>query len=264
MPKKRQKRIQKSKQEKNRKLIIYVLIIVFVCLAVFLLSRNDFSKGLKFLEERAGLNISKIEEKLDEARKKEFADSVNNGETSIFAGYKDSVLMGDSRVVGFSTYHYVPDNQVFAVAGGTLEDISNWVEDIGRIKPKYIYISFGVNDMGLEIGKDKGEDGYAQVLKEQVGKLLEVSPNSKIIVNSIIDATPEAVAKSPAWSKVGEYNAQLKKACEEMNWYYVDNSALSNQGTAPIYQPDGVHFTDSFYYEWAANMLKSQYPDLQI
>lgn len=182
----------------------------------------------------------------------------------MFAGYKDSVLVGDSRVVGFSNYGFVPGNQVFAVAGGTLEDISEWVDGIGQMKPKYIYISFGVNDMGLEIGKDKGENGYGQVLKEQVGKLLEVSPNSKIIVNSIINATPAAVEKSPAWAQVDNYNAQLKEACEEMGWYYVDNSALSNGGTAPIYQPDGVHFLENFYYEWAANMLSSQYPGIQI
>lgn len=215
------------------------------------------------MEEREKLDAAVIEDEIYQSQFSEMVQGINSGEYSIFSGYKDAVLLGDSRINAYVGYGFLPRSQIFAVNGDTIEGISQWKDQIAQIQPKYIYISYGVNDMGLCVGEDRGEDGYKEVLIEQVNELLEVSPDSKIIVNSIIDDTPAALENAPAWAKIDEYNRQLKEACEEMGWDYVDNSALSKKGTADIYQSDGVHFVQDFYYDWSKNMLKSQFTGIE-
>lgn len=106
--------------------------------------------------------------------------------------------------------------------------------------------------MGMQLD-DAG--GYDKVYQEQIQKVLERCPDATIAVNSIIPATDEAVAESPRWNKVDEYNAKVKSMCQENGWIYIDNTEISQNGDAPIYQADGVHFLPSFYTTWAENMI---------
>lgn len=178
---------------------------------------------------------------------------------SIWNLFDDAVLIGDSRVYGFMSYGFVPANQVLAAGGYTIQNIPEYLGNVALLQPEVIYLSFGINDMGLNIGQEEGENGYAKVYTRQIQSLLEQAPQALIVVNSVIDATPTAVANSPRWNKVADFNRQIKQMCQANGWIYVDNDDLAQGGTAPIYNADGVHLVSTFYEPWAKNMLKARF-----
>lgn len=177
---------------------------------------------------------------------------------SVWNLFDNAMLIGDSRVYGFMSYGFIPANQVKAAGGYTINNIPEFLSAVQAMQPEVIYLSFGINDMGLNIGQEEGEDGYGIVYTRQIESLLE-RVDAKIVVNSVIDATPAAVARSPRWDKVADFNRQIKQMCQEHNWIYVDNDSLAQGGNAPIYNADGVHLVSTFYEPWAKNMLKARY-----
>lgn len=217
--------------------------------------------GLEYLTAQENIDFTQISSKVDERNRADAMTRISNPDDimSMWSLFKNTILMGDSRVYGFMSYGFLPENQVLAAAGYTINNIPDFEDTIAAQQPRVIYFSYGVNDMGLNIGANEGENGYQAVYERNIKALLEKSPNSKIFVNSIIEPTPEALAKNPNWNKVDDFNRQIKEMCERNGWTYVDNSALSAGGTAPIYASDGVHFFSTFYEEWAKNMLTAQY-----
>ncbi len=221
--------------------------------------------GLDFLTTQENSDLAGINSRVDERNRQDALtrfNNVNEGIGSVWTLFKDSIIMGDSRVYGFKSYGFLPENQVLAEAGYTINNITEYLDTITATQPKVIYLSYGVNDMGLDIGREEGDNGYQTIYERNIKAILEKSPNSKIVVNSIIDPTPAAIAAAPRWDKVDDFNRQIKEMCERNGWTYVDNSSLADNGNAPIYAPDGIHFLSTFYETWAKNMLKAQYTGL--
>lgn len=181
---------------------------------------------------------------------------------SVWNLFEDAMLIGDSRVYGFMSYGFIPASQVKAAGGYTINNIPEFLSAVAAMQPEVIYLSFGINDMGLNIGQEEGVDGYKVVYTRQIEALLENVPNATIVVNSVIDATPAAVARSPRWDKVADFNRQIKEMCQEHDWIYVDNDPLAQNGNAPIYNADGVHLVSTFYEPWAKNMLQARYSEI--
>ena len=227
--------------------------------------QGTMKAGLDFLTTQENSDLAGINSRVDERNRQDALtrfNNVNEGIGSVWTLFKDAVIMGDSRVYGFKSYGFLPENQVLAEAGYTINNITEYLDTIAATQPKVIYLSYGVNDMGLDIGREEGDNGYQTVYERNIKALLERSPNSKIVVNSIIDPTPAAIAEAPRWDKVDDFNRQIREMCERNGWTYVDNSSLADNGNAPIYAPDGIHFLSTFYETWAKNMLKAQYAGL--
>ncbi len=263
-----QKNIKRKKKSKHRirNLLISLLVVGIGSLGGLWYYRNlTYQKllqpGLEYLTAQENIDLTQISSKVDERNRTDAMTRISNPDDimSMWSLFKNTVLMGDSRVYGFMSYGFLPENQVLAAAGYTINNIPEFEDTIAAQQPSVIYLSYGVNDMGLNIGANEGENGYQAVYERNIKALLEKSPNSKIFVNSIIEPTPEALAKNPNWNKVDDFNRQIKEMCARNGWTYVDNSALSAGGTAPIYASDGVHFFSTFYEEWAKNMLMAQY-----
>ena len=258
---------RKSKlKHRLRTLLILLLIVGISSVGGLWYYRNlTYQKllqpGLEYLSTQENIDFTEISSKVDERNRADAMTRISNPDDimSMWSLFKNTILMGDSRVYGFMSYGFLPENQVLAAAGYTINNIPEFEDTIAAQQPGVIYLSYGVNDMGLNIGANEGENGYQTVYERNIKALLEKSPNSKIFVNSIIEPTPEALAKNPNWNKVEDFNRQIKEMCERNGWTYVDNSALSAGGTAPIYASDGVHFFSTFYEEWAKNMLTAQY-----
>lgn len=213
------------------------------------LSDSDTEYFTEVTSERESAPVAKVD--LD--------DLIEQAGGSVWNLFDDAVLIGDSRVYGFMSYGFIPSNQVLAAGGYTIQNISEYLSSVALLQPDVIYLSFGINDMGLNIGQDEGENGYAKEYTRQIEALLDRDPGATIVVNSVIDATPSAVANSPRWNKVAEFNRQIKQMCKENDWIYVDNDPLAQGGNAPIYNADGVHLISTFYEPWAKNMLKARY-----
>lgn len=235
-------------------------VLGIVCVSIFHSGRSAlYADGLAYLDEQASRDVTELENTLSVRQRERLLEAVRNNETSIFSLFGDAVFLGDSRVYGFGSYGFMPQDQVLAAAGNTIENAADYLSQIEAKKPDTIYVSYGVNDMGLDIGSALGENGYAQVFEQQMDEILKVSPDSKIVVNSIIACSPATLEKNPRWGKTGDFNAQLKTLCEKRGWVFVDNGSISGYGQADIYQPDGVHFQSNFYPVWAENMLETAY-----
>lgn len=232
-------------------------------------TQASMKEGRTYLKERAEHPVDEVIAKLNErdaqeaeAKEQELINGVRSGSISIWPLFKDSVIIGDSRARGFGDYGDLPDSQVLAVIGSNITDIPDLQGQIEAIKPKVIYVSYGMNDVENKIGSDQGEDGFGKLYEENLKKLLEKSPNSKIVVNAIIPPSAAVRASDPLWEAVDDYNRQIKEMCERNGWTYIDNTDLAEGGNAPIYEPDGIHFIASFYPTWGQSLLSSQYGNI--
>lgn len=231
----------------------------------------SLKEGREFLKTQAEKSPDEVSAKIDERQKEEAARQLNEtiaginaGNVSIWPLFKDAVIIGDSRAAGFREYDYLPSSQVLAVIGSNINGIPKLEEQIGTIKPKTIYVAYGTNDVENQIGAANGAEEFGKLFEENLKKLLEQSPQSKIIVNSIMEVTPGVAASQPQWATLGDYNRQIQEMCQRNGWTYIDNSTLTEGGNAPIYEPDGIHFVSGFYETWGRNMLKSQYSSLAV
>lgn len=256
----------KKTRTRLRPVPLFVLGAVFIMLIAALFSQlfhgtSTFEEGRNYLNSQAELDQSAIQAKISSVKQKQLADAITNGDSTIFAAFNDSVIFGDSRVYGFDVYGFMPSKQVLAATGNTILNITDYLDQIRAMQPAYIYFSYGANDMEAGIGNGEA-DGYAQVYKEQIDQVLEASPDSKIIVNSIIECTPAVQKADPSWNKVADFNKQLQKMCQDNGWTYVNNSTISQNGESGYYQDDGIHFLPDFYPVWAENMIRTEMPDL--
>lgn len=241
-------------------LVSVLCVIVVVGFAMGYTSQRKnriLAEGLTYLKTQETRETQELEKTLQRKQRERMLAAVQSGQSSIFSLYRNALIFGDSRVYGFGSYGFVPFEQVLAEAGATINNIPDNLEIVKKTQPEKIYFSYGVNDMGLQIGSDRGENGYAQVYEEMIDQVLEASPNSQIIINSILPATPARLADAPRWKDVDQYNAQIEEMCKKRGWTYIDNSELADGGNADIYQADGVHLLPDFYPVWAQNMIFS-------
>ena len=244
------KRAKKQKKIPYRGLIVIVLVILGVWL---FFPRTNTTLGLEYIQKQEKLSVDSVSSELAKLRKEEMRKAQDAGTLNPFSLFRDYVIFGDSRVMGFSSYGYLESSRVLAGTGHTINNIPDWQDNVKTIRPSNVYFSYGVNDMGLDI--DSQEGGYDGVYEGHIKKVLKNCPkDANVYVNSILPATEEAVKKSPAWNQVKKYNKKIKKMCEKNGWTYIDNDEITDNGKADIYQPDGIHFASSFYPTWALRM----------
>lgn len=260
--KRQNKKIITEKVNPKILMVIAGAFAALLCLYVYLSSRTSFDDGLKYLENQAKTDTKEIETEIVKKQDEELTAAVNNGEKDVFSLFNNSLILGDSRASGYSYYGFLPKSKVLADLGDTAYTISDHVQEVEAMQPRYIYISYGANDILSGLGADS-ENGYADLMEEQIDELLKVSPDSKIILNSILNVSNQALENNSAYQKIASYNQQLKQLAEKRGWTYIDNSSITNGGNATeYYQSDGVHFISDFYYPWAKNMVLPQYPGL--
>lgn len=249
---------KKRLRPKMKRVLLFGLAaaVLIPSAALLFSSRSDrFSKGTEYLTQQAAKDVNEVSGVIQAKQEARLIRAVQNGDKSVFALYKDALLLGDSRMYGFFSYGFVPPDQVGAGAGKTISNIDEYLERIQAAQPETIYFSYGVNDMGLSIGGDQ-PDGYSSLYEAQIDKVLEASPNSTIVINSILPTTPKTLEQNPAWNKVDDYNRQIKEMCEKRGWIFIDNDSLARDFADTMYGEDGVHFNREFYPVWARHMLE--------
>lgn len=261
---------KKSLNFKNSLLVITALCVVIAGVTIWAMrsaSTQSKKEGLAYLSSQANKNLDDVQNKLNErktadqqARIDQEIDSINNNAASIWPMFNNSVILGDSRAEGFKSYDLLPDSIVLAEIGAQIKRIPEFAETIGTRKPEVIYLCYGLNDVLANVGMENGPDGYGELYESYIKQLLEKSPNSRIVVCSIIPASPSAVAANPGYEKTADFDRQVKEMCERNGWTYVDASSLVSDPS--VYEPDGEHFVRSAYDEWGKLLLKSQYPSL--
>lgn len=224
-----------------------------ILLIVNFTSKGHTSEGVAYIKEQEALKTKKLSKKLTNKRIEEKTTLIKEGKIDVFSMFDDYALYGDSRVYGFGSYGFLPWNSVFAAAGNTILNITDFNDQVKQINPSNLYFSYGVNDMGLDLKKEGGT--YADLYEEKVKEVLKIVPKAHVFINSIIPPTAETLAETPRWGKANEYNTQLKAMCEKNGWTYIDVTSVTGNGDPEYYQADGVHFIRDIYPIWAQKMI---------
>ena len=131
-------------------------LAVCICLLTGCESHNE---GVSYIKEQESLDTKELSKHLTNKRIEEKLSLVREGKLDVFSMFEDYAIYGDSRVYGFASYGYLPWNRVFADAGNTVLNISDYSEALKEINPSNIYFSYGVNDMGLDLKTENGTYG---------------------------------------------------------------------------------------------------------
>ncbi len=239
-------------------------IVGGIVLTSIVSNRSSLREGTSYLMNLEQTDLQTLSAKL-EARDKEekraklnaILDETINQDTSIWPLFENSIILGDSRPKGFLEFGFLPETIVWAQIGTSCLTIPDFVNRVEQALPEVIYISFGINDVLHGLGSQE-ENGYGLMMEEFIQELLAVAPNAKIVVNSIIPTATWLTNANPVWQNVPEYNRQLEQMCTRNGWVYVNNDEICENGNAPIYEGDGIHFYSYFYELWAINMLRAQ------
>ncbi len=168
------------------------------------------------------------------------------------------VIVGDSIASGFKVYKRLPERQVMATGSLGARNIHDFkvtlngaeysvVDSIKILKPKYICMSMGMNDLNIGTVED-----FINNYTANINELHTVSPDSEFIIMAI---TPIAAGISHSTNqKIDTYNEALYNMVSERNdipIYYVNAAqTLKNQWNSlgTTYSGgDGIHLTPVSY-----------------
>ena len=255
---------------KRRSVIIAAFIIFIVVIFAIIISNSNRSKknkeiasGVKYLEDQEKgdpLEVDKVlkqqEEMKTQAQKEAMMKKLTDGKTDVWSLFGTSVVMGDSRAVGFSYFGFLPQERVFADSGDTIESITKYEDAVIKINPTYVFLCYGMNDVPYFKSADEYAAKYEALLKEFQGKL----PNTKFYVSSILPVKDAAVAANSSLSGISDYTNAVKTMCEKDGFGYIDCTDVVKDHSE-LYEVDAIHFKRDFYQYWAAAMMINVYQD---
>ena len=176
---------------------------------------------------------------------------------TVWQEFSDAVILGDSRAVGFSYYSFLDASRVLASSGERIDAIDGHIEDLKKLDPAYIFLCYGINDLGWY---GSAQD-YADTLLEKIRLLRRELPEAVIVVSSILPAYEPAVSREKLWLQIPDYTAAVQAMCEENGVLFADNTQLS-EDYADLWQPDGIHLLPEFYPHWAANLIFASWGEI--
>ena len=258
-----------KKQRKNLP-VPPVLLLAAAALAVFVLVafgggsedqevQQEISAGIAYLEslERKDpavvQNIRKeIRAAQLEAQRDELLAKLESGETDPFSLFKDYVVMGDSRAVGFWYRDFLDKGRVLADGGHTIRNISEQMDTLVSLNPATIYLCYGLND--ISIGYWDTAESYVAEYISLVKQIRERLPDATVVVSSILPAKDPAFERSAKWRNIPEWSKALEAACKENNILFANCDSLA-EDHPNLWDPDGIHFREDFYPYWASRLV---------
>lgn len=237
--------------------------ILFSCIAaafcvlavvLALLSAGHEGQGAQYIRQQEQKDPAEIQAQLDTRKNAEIQTGLENGTLNLGDSLGNYLVLGDSRARALSEYGYLAVDRNLAEIGTNYADMTDSLETIRQMQPAVILISYGANDLMIYTDADTLAGGYGTAFADKVKQIQAVSPNSRIIISSIFQVTPEVEAEKPGYQNRANFNEQLKKICEENGWIFVDNSSIEDQLT---FEPDGTHLDAAGYATWLENIAKT-------
>lgn len=227
-------------------------------------AHTDVQRGVAYLQSLETIDPDTVTqtlrqqrlEKLQAERQQREQELLDNID-AVWQEFSDAAILGDSRAVGFSYYAFLDETRVLASSGERIDSILTHVEALQAIDPAYIFLCYGINDLGWY---SSAED-YAQTLKEQISLLQKDFPAAQIVVSSILPAYEPAISKQKLWLQIPDYTEAVRQMCEENEILFADNAELSEE-YADLWQPDGIHLYPEFYAHWAANLIIASWGEI--
>lgn len=243
---------------KIRLLIEGIAVIFIISILIYLIffrqkeQTEDLKEGIAYIENLEAVDTASTEQKIKDIKKAERKAAFESGEMDVWQQFDDTVILGDSRAVGFEYHEFIPDDRVIAEGGATIRNIPDYVESVKSVNPSTIILCFGLND--ISIGYWDTVEEYIGELDEMITLLKDSVPGANVFVNSIIPAIDPAFELSEKWRSIPDWNAAIKSHCEETGIPYIDVTSTVEEHQ-DLYDPDGHHMMKEFYEYWAIAMV---------
>lgn len=234
---------------------IFVFLIAIICFLNSGEEKIDTKKGKAILQTMDEMDVDTVNGTIQEMEKKERLELFDKGELTLSQVFEDRLIMGDSITQGLYEYEVLSKNYVIADRGTEVTKIANkkieaHIEKAKEMKPRTLFLAYGMNDLPAQMGKT---EGFVSAYKELLDELKEALPNTEIYVNSILPASQRVQEKKPEFKKVPEFNQALEELCQQEGVTFIDNTSLLD---AEDYAPDGVHVTTKYYEKWVHHMVE--------
>ena len=284
-----------KKRSSNQTLLIFlILLFLAVFLVLFLknarsgperqpVSAEEISNGVSYLKDLESQDPSRVQNEIQErARQQEIEQfeqtrqQLVKNEVDVWSLLGQSVIMGDSRAVGFSFYNWMPEDQVLAESGADIRSITEKVDLLAQLGPSDIYLCYGINDLFIDW---PSAEAFAENLHKAIEEVHKVLPNSIIYVNSILPVKLPTEEELEVLNRLAEenetepidydflvdcdeqirdYNQALKAMCSKYEYPFIDNDQISRENEE-LWANDCIHLDTSFYPIWAKNMKLAAY-----
>lgn len=252
MPKTNRKN-SKNKSKKKKRSGLYGMVLVFFLVLLFFIGCSFYIKdasalGRNYLSKMEEKNPDELKEALKSRKNEEITELIKEDKINVGALLNNTVFLGDSRGLGFSSYRVISDKQNLSVTSTKIIDSDDQLEKLKSMQPENIVLCYGANDIAHNLDKEMNMS-YAEIYEQQVKKIQKVCPNSNIYICSMIGAKSQVAAENPFWSDASRYNKEIEKACKDNGWTYVDCSLLNIQDSD--FESDGFHLKYYVYPDWA-------------
>lgn len=258
-----------KRQKKNFPILPIVLVaaVLLVILGILALggrsgdkeTQQEISAGIAWLESLENKDPAAVQSVRKEihakkiaAQRDELLRQLETGEIDPFSLFKDYVIMGDSRAVGYWYLDFLDKGRVLADGGHTIRNISEQMDALVALNPSTVYLCYGLND--ISIGYWDTAESYIAEYMSLIQQIQQRLPDVEIVVSSILPAKDPAFERSSKWRNIPEWSKALEKACQENGILFANCDSLA-EDHAKLWDPDGIHFRREFYPYWASRLV---------
>ena len=236
--------------------IILLIVMIMAIVGGDDTPETDVENGVAYIQTLEQKDYSEVENAIKALKKAERKAAFESGEVDVWAQLEDTVIMGDSRAVGFYVYEFIEERRVLAAGGDTIRNISDYMDALVAVNPSNVILCYGLND--ISIGYWDTVEEYIAELDEMVALIRQNLPDATVYVNQTIPAIDPAFSRSEKWRSIPDWNVAIKAHCEETGIAYVD---LSDTFAAnpDLYNEDGIHVPRAFYPLWAIDIVTEVY-----
>ena len=175
-------------------------------------------------------------------------DNISNEQARAIFLNKNAVVVGDSMGEGLSCYGVLNNESVVWHRGRRVDNMNLDLPTLIQKNPSYLFLAYGANDLKMLNGNVQA---FIQNYKNAVESIKNALPNTKIIINSVLPTSSNAVLNDNCFSYQSLFNEELKKLAIDQNVEFLENSYFLNDES---FSSDGIHPKSYFFFLWARHM----------
>ena len=260
--------MQKSMRNNIRILVWFIAVAAVIVIAVILITNfskeahaaADDSDGIQIIQSMEDAPVAPIEEHIFQMEKEEIQRKLLEDPSRTFETLTDidTIIVGDSRVVGFAMYGFMDPSRILAGTSWSIQEIPALYGTIEQMHPRFIVVAFGINEIGQQLYTPvyySTHESYAQDLVYYLDQIQSVAPDAKIYFSSILPCNELGLSLQPGFGIIPERNKVIRKYVEDAGYGYIDTEPVG-YAHPDLYISDGVHFFAEFYPFWGRAILE--------
>ena len=175
-------------------------------------------------------------------------DNISNEHARAIFLNKNAVVVGDSMGEGLSCYGVLNNESVVWHRGRRVDNMNLDLPTLIQKNPSYLFLAYGANDLKMLNGNVQA---FIQNYKNAIESIKNALPNTKIIINSVLPTSSNAILNDNCFSYQSLFNEELKKLAIDQNVDFLENSYFLNDES---FSSDGIHPKSYFFFLWARHM----------